>query len=494
MGSKDRKTTETRGKQRIDKCHFYDSLTCIYTNADSLSNKFDEFKNRIKIDQPHIIAVTEAKPKHFRYKIFKAEYSLENYEMYVKNIDNDSGRGIIVYIHRSIITNELYINYNVESLFLSVQLNSTNKLLFGCIYRTESQDNTDELCDLMRHVYTLDFSHYLIVGDFNYPHINWESGSTETNSTTSKEYKFMECIKDCFLYQHCKTPNRGRGSNKQTTLDLLLTNEEGMVNEVEVQSPIGKSDHSVLKFQFNCFVPYTLSNKETYMYHKANYEDMSKELVNINWVETLGKHEDIDMKWQTFTEVIHNLETKYVPKKKSKATHKKANVPLDRKCVDKIKKKHNLWKKYMKNKDGNIHEEYCRVRNQVKTMIKRARKKFEKESAMLIKENPKTAWKYIKSKFKIRDGVQNLRTDTTDINSPLTKTDSEKAEVLSEFFTSVFVKEPEGDIPQLEPRRIRHCMTKLNISEKDIKKKLDKLNSSKLPDLDKLHPHILKNL
>ena len=148
----------------------------------------------------------------------------------------------------------------------------------------------------------------------------------------------------------------------------------------------------------------------------------------------------------------------------------------------------------MKNKDGNIHEEYCRVRNQVKTMIKRARKKFEKESAMLIKENPKTAWKYIKSKFKIRDGVQNLRTDTTDINSPLTKTDSEKAEVLSEFFTSVFVKEPEGDIPQLEPRRIRHCMTKLNISEKDIKKKLDKLNTSKSPGLDKLHPHILKNL
>ena len=42
-------------------------------------------------------------------------------------------------------------------------------------------------------------------------------------------YEFLEAIRDCFLHQHIIEPTRGRGDARPTTLDLLFSNEEGVV-------------------------------------------------------------------------------------------------------------------------------------------------------------------------------------------------------------------------------------------------------------------------
>jgi hypothetical protein len=43
---------------------FIDKLCCMYTNADSLSNKMTELKTIVCLERPHVIAVTEVKPKN----------------------------------------------------------------------------------------------------------------------------------------------------------------------------------------------------------------------------------------------------------------------------------------------------------------------------------------------------------------------------------------------------------------------------------------------
>jgi hypothetical protein len=48
------------------------------------------------------------------------------------------------------------------------------------------------------------FSHIFIMGDFNYPNIDWENCNSNGDSTESIEYKFIGNLQDGFLFQHIK--------------------------------------------------------------------------------------------------------------------------------------------------------------------------------------------------------------------------------------------------------------------------------------------------
>ena len=57
-----------------------------------------------------IIGITEVKPKNASYKLNPAEFNLEwmnQYVMFHANIDNNEGRGLILYVHNSIHAEEV---------------------------------------------------------------------------------------------------------------------------------------------------------------------------------------------------------------------------------------------------------------------------------------------------------------------------------------------------------------------------------------------------
>lgn len=63
----------------------------------------------------------------------------------------------------------------------------------------------------------------------------------------------------------------------------------------------------------------------------------------------------------------------------------------------------------------------------------------------------------------------------------------DKADVLAEFFSSVFSKEPEGEIPNLQPKE-----TKFRCAEHLIEELLLDINPNKSPGPDGIHPKALK--
>ena len=77
-------------------------LNCMYTNADSLMNKFIEFKERVKMNNCLVIGITEVKPKNQRFIINLAELALENCDMFQINVIEATGRGVILYTHKSL--------------------------------------------------------------------------------------------------------------------------------------------------------------------------------------------------------------------------------------------------------------------------------------------------------------------------------------------------------------------------------------------------------
>ena len=61
-----------------------------------------------------------------------------------------------------------------EHILISAQINKTEKFLIGCIYRSESgsDENNIALTNLMKEIGDMKYPHKLIMGDFNYKLIN----------------------------------------------------------------------------------------------------------------------------------------------------------------------------------------------------------------------------------------------------------------------------------------------------------------------------------
>ena len=159
----------------------------------------------------------------------------------------------------------------------------------------------------------------------------------------------------------------------------------------------------------------------------------------------------------------------------------------------KIRKKHNLWKRFMETKLQKTYLEYCRVRNKVKNMITYFRKQKEKIISMDVKKNPKAFWKYISVKTKTRSGITVLHCDPNDESSRLTNNDSHKANLLNEYFASVFTNEPHGIIPILETRTEKEMEYNI-ISDDEIALLLKNMDGNKSPSPDGYHPCFIKEL
>ena len=116
----------------------------------------------------------------------------------------------------------------------------------------------------------------------------------------------------------------------------------------------------------------------------------------------------------------------------------------------------------METKNSKKYQEYIKMRNQVKELVRKAKANMEKE----IAKNAKKIWKNAgNTQFqrKTKSGISELKYKKENGEENKTSTDKEKAEVLANFFSSVFTNEPDGEIPNIEPITIEHdCLENLS--------------------------------
>ena len=104
----------------------------------------------------------------------------------------------------------------------------------------------------MDYVLEQKYSHVLIMGDFNYPEINWNMGIS-TASADHPSQVFITRYRDWFLHQHVTEPTHFRGLQQANILDLIMTNESSMIDKIQYSEPLGKSHHMVLNWTFKCY-------------------------------------------------------------------------------------------------------------------------------------------------------------------------------------------------------------------------------------------------
>ena len=77
------------------------------------------------------------------------------------------------------------------------------------------------------------------------------------------------------------------------------------------------------------------------------------------------------------------------------------------------------------------------------------------------KTEPKHFWRYVKSKTKVKGGVSNLKNS----DGQYISSNQHKAELLNDFFTSVFTKENLNNIPEINEKDVDIKLETIQISE-----------------------------
>jgi hypothetical protein len=215
-------------------------LTLFYTNANSLPGKIGELRSQVEQDSVDIIGIVES---FGRSEITDGEFYISGYQMFrADRKTGGKGGGLIIYVKDTLsatLIESLGTEFQ-ESLWCVVKLKE-NTILIGLCYRSPSStvENNKLLLNLLDRASSSRLaSQMVIMGDFNYPEIDYVNN--EVNSGPESEAsKFFYKTHDLALTQHVVKSTRIRQGRRPSLLDYLFSSEENLIEQVRYEVPIG---------------------------------------------------------------------------------------------------------------------------------------------------------------------------------------------------------------------------------------------------------------
>ena len=150
----------------------------MFANAQSINNKINELRSLVVRESPDVVALTET----WTHESIADEYlCLEGYDMIVRKDRADTvggrGGGIVVYVREIFAWHE--DEKTVFNQCATVKVKGLgHDLSLHIVYRSpnSTRENDAHLCQWIREMR----GDCLIVGDFNFPGIRWDSGCTDS--------------------------------------------------------------------------------------------------------------------------------------------------------------------------------------------------------------------------------------------------------------------------------------------------------------------------
>ena len=182
----------------------------------------------------------------------------------------------------------------------------------------------------------------------------WNGWDT-LQSTEVEDSTFLCLVQDNFLTQHVLEPTRAA-----RVLDIVLSSQKEFVDNVEIQEPLGSSDHNQLHFN-----------------------------INIKSDKTKVKQCRRDFRKSTAID-------SYVPMKKQGKRSKKKH--LSKEAFRKMRYKQNMWRVYKHTGKDKDYEVYKEALNAATNEVRKAKRNFEHKLAQNIKSDSKSFYAYVRSK------------------------------------------------------------------------------------------------
>ena len=233
----------------------------------------------------------------------------------------------------------------------------------------------------------------VIMGDFNHGHIQWKS----LESVGRDDQQFLLLIQDCFLTQHVLEPTRGGN-----VLDLVISSQNELVDNVKICEPLGSSDHNQIHFSIKIQTEITGKKQGRRNFNKGKYKQMRTYLASINWTD-LMKDKTATECWIILKDEIEGIIETFVPiQNQGKRSRKKH---LSKEAIRKIAYKQIMWRIYRNTGNIEDYNNYKKALNLATAEMRKSKRSFEQKLANDIKNDSKSFYAYVRSKQKVRDKV-----------------------------------------------------------------------------------------
>ena len=444
--------------------------------------KREELEMEVRRREIDIIGITES---WMHDGIEDREVNMEGFTLFRRDRgrgDKKRGGGVLLYVSNdldAVRVGECTVRKS-ETLWVKIKDLGGDYINVGVCYRSPTASMEEEE-DLVKEISENCRRRALVLGDFNYGDINWETLQAENGSSR----KFMEIISDLFLTQHVKEGTRG-----ERILDVVLSTGQDMVEDLKVRGPIANSDHNVLVFKLVCESERVISLEKTYNYHKGDYKKICRELGGIDWEERF-RNEKIEDMWCILLEEIKRSREKYVP---VRGIRKEDNLKeRSMKVRNMVETKRKRWKKF-KEEPTRIREmKYLEIRRKVTAAIRSEKRGQEEKIADRIKEDPKSFYAYVRGRSKTKPRIGPLEGE----GGVLVADNEGMANILNEFYATVFTKERLSNMPVASEEALggrEVGLQDIEVKEEDILEAVGKLQENKAAGVDGVNSTFLKGI
>lgn len=249
-------------------------FSVLYTNIRSLIPKIDDLCGLISDTDASIVALTETwlSPDKSNDQLSPLT---DDFVLYRHDRIERRGGGVLIAVRRCAVSDFVQTNSPLDICWVSVDVGH-GRVVIGVCYRPPGCDG-----DFVRHLHDNLYymcqrfpkSRIILLGDFNYPNIDWENWS----ASSSEAKDFLELLLDFGFCQIVNEPTRVSGLSCNI-LDLVLTNSPEIFTSCHLLN--GLSDHKLMIATVSLPLTKTLVQPKVIRnYSRANFDVINHELV-----------------------------------------------------------------------------------------------------------------------------------------------------------------------------------------------------------------------
>ena len=453
-----------------------DKLTLISANVRGLQTNIGDLVHSYVIPHsPDIIATVET----FLNPTIPTNFGhIQGYsEWHRRDRAHGTFGGIAVCFREGLAVEPLDVNMDrhLEMTFFRIWTKQRDTILLCVCYRPQWQgsDPIDFLhTNLDALLLQYSCKHLVVMGDMN-QHLVARN--------------FEDFLNVYGLTNHVTFPTHISGSS----LDPVITDIPDSIITCHPLGMVGSSDHSAILTTINTAADNNeASARVNWLWSRGDWDRLREELDCTAWMDLL--HGDINTQVEAFTNLLLQLQDKYIPSQTYKSKPK--DMPwFGYHCRRAADNKSRAWQRYKSHPsqaNKAIHKEACKHMKRIqKQSIQRwreeLRSKFSGQSV-----SSKEWWSGVKQ----QQGLS-FNSDIPPLTRPdgsVAVSNKDKAELLATHFSSkMTVPDPSHTPPKIPPLT-KATLEILTVTEEEVKKLLLQTDPNKAIGPDSISPHLLK--